>query len=543
MTTQALDNVLPWPLSKYDIDPQTGFLPPEEPLHRLPADGPFNIWERLMDDLQGLLLTGTLRARILKLPILDVDLLTTVPEHRRAYLVLSMLTHAYVWGKHEPAADVLPACLAIPFCKVSEMLGILPVATSASCATWNWKRLDPEGPYDLSNLITLHTFSGSMDESWFYLITTAIEARGGRAICAMLAAAKETLSATPSMQRLAEQLTILGDEIAQMAHILNRMYERCDPYVFFWKVRVYLAGWSNMKEAGLPNGLHYEGVDAEGIYREYPGGSAGQSALMHSLDLGLGIQHNATGKNTGRNQFMLAMRKHMPATQRQFLVDLETKTDIRSFIQQLASHETVDTHAAQVIAAYDRCVDQLKQFRDRHIQMVTLYVIMPARKGPVVGGHRSVAGTMMNEKPTIPATLATGHGREAPLTPHVATVQHSPHAPDTAFRSSRLYPQAVASGSTAETGSDTPALTSTPSPGHHQYRRPAQVMIFHRHAHPSNRCHHPPLIRNRTLVWHVPTKVIESIAVLVVQMSYHFLNSFAMKRRRQKCASYTNSYV
>ena len=75
-----------------------------------------------------------------------------------------------------------------------------------------------------------------MDESWFYLITTAIEARGGRAICAMLAAAKETQSATPSLDRLAEQLNVLADEIAQMAYILNRMYERCDPYVFFWKV-------------------------------------------------------------------------------------------------------------------------------------------------------------------------------------------------------------------------------------------------------------------------------------------------------------------
>jgi indoleamine 2,3-dioxygenase len=87
-----------------------------------------------------------------------------------------------------------------------------------------------------------------MDESWFYLITTAIEARGGNAICAMLAAAQETKADNPSMERLAEQLNLLGEEIAQMVRILNRMYECCDPYVFFWKVsknmyRKYINKW------------------------------------------------------------------------------------------------------------------------------------------------------------------------------------------------------------------------------------------------------------------------------------------------------------
>ncbi|KAI8053897.1 Indoleamine 2,3-dioxygenase-domain-containing protein [Syncephalis plumigaleata] len=481
MKSTSLDNVLPLPLHQYDIDPVTGFLPPEGPLTRLPHQGPFEVWERLIDDLQGLLLTDGLRARVHKLPILDVAQLKTTAEYRRAYVVLTMLAHAYVWGKHEPVSSVLPACLAVPLCKVSATLGIRPVATSASTAIWNWKRLDPEGPYDLSNLMTLHTFSGSIDESWFYLITTAIEARGGNAICAMLAAAQETQSDNPSMERLAEQLNLLADEIGHMVQILNRMYDSCDPYVFFWKVRVYLAGWSNMKEAGLPKGLHYEGVDPPGVHRDYAGASAGQSALMHSLDLGLGVRHSATGTNSGKNQFLLTMREHMPATQRQFLHDLETKTDIRGFIEKLNQRTVIDTATSQAIAAYDRCISQVKQFRDRHIQMVTLYIVMPARKGPVVGGHRSVAGTaneksnesshpveqqqQQQQQPVSHSTPQMTITQVTSTTSTTVSATATTSTKESTFKTSTLYPQAVANTTIPEgTGSDTPDLTATPSP-------------------------------------------------------------------------------
>lgn len=76
------------------------------------------------------------------------------------------------------------------------------------------------------------------------------------------------------------------------------MYENCDPYIFYWKVRPYLAGWQN--EDRLPDGLIYEGVDGNDelgnpIHRKYIGGSAGQSALIQALDTVLQIEHHSTG--------------------------------------------------------------------------------------------------------------------------------------------------------------------------------------------------------------------------------------------------------
>jgi hypothetical protein len=62
-------SVLPRSLKDYEIDPKTGFLPPEEPLRRLPHDSIFDPWERLIDDFQGLLLSGQLRKRVQEVSI------------------------------------------------------------------------------------------------------------------------------------------------------------------------------------------------------------------------------------------------------------------------------------------------------------------------------------------------------------------------------------------------------------------------------------------------------------------------------------------
>jgi indoleamine 2,3-dioxygenase len=63
-------------------------------------------WELVLDDLQRLLLAGRLRERVRALPLLEVSHLKTLREWQRAYLVLSFIGQAYVWGKNEPAEEV-----------------------------------------------------------------------------------------------------------------------------------------------------------------------------------------------------------------------------------------------------------------------------------------------------------------------------------------------------------------------------------------------------------------------------------------------------
>lgn len=96
---------------------RNGFLPAEEPLKSIPHSY-YEPWELLIHNLQNLLSSGTLRERIERTPVLSTDKLRTEAEWRRAYAILTLLTHSYVWGG-DKAAEVnrlLPCRLECPIC-------------------------------------------------------------------------------------------------------------------------------------------------------------------------------------------------------------------------------------------------------------------------------------------------------------------------------------------------------------------------------------------------------------------------------------------
>ncbi|KAI8373087.1 Indoleamine 2,3-dioxygenase [Radiomyces spectabilis] len=431
-------------LEDYDISPITGFLPVEPPLRRLP-DPYFAPWEEMMENFNGLLLAGKFREKVLQMPLLDHTRLTTTAEYRRAFVIFCFLSHSYVWGKLEKTSETLPATLAVPWTGISNYLGLCPVVCHAAVDLWNYRLLDADGPIDLSNLAALTTYSGSLDEAWFYLITTAIESAGACCLPAILSVIEHINDC--NYDGIKSNLETMYGALVKMNEILQRMYEKCDPYVFYWKIRPYLAGWENMAEAGLPFGLVYEGVDhlwsaetdeyadmshlTEGQrilrqYRRYAGGSAAQSSLIAALDVAFGVEHYPTGEKpsvmkldnplpkdrytrlpsavptddsssdgsrtpqppftrTNRNAFLRAMRKYMPRPHREFLEDLESGSNIRPFMLHLREKmqaEDITAEELNVIELYNNCIHQLKLFRDKHVQIVSLYIVNQARKGP-----------------------------------------------------------------------------------------------------------------------------------------------------------------
>lgn len=171
---------------------------------------------------------------------------------------------------------------------------ISPVASYAGVTLWNYRTLFGTEELDnLENLATLQTFTGSLDEQWFYLVSVAIEARGAPTIPRMLeaiAAARQgdtdtVISFLDSFAECLEELTLL----------LGRMYDNCDPHAFYFRIRPFLAGSKNMEEAGLPHGVWYEDEDGKGMWRQYSGGSNAQSSLIQAFDIILGIEHRPTG--------------------------------------------------------------------------------------------------------------------------------------------------------------------------------------------------------------------------------------------------------
>lgn len=272
----------------------------------------------------------------------------------------------------------------MPLFEVCDRLEVPPVATYAGVCLWNYKPIFPDEPDDdLDNLACLQTFTGSLDEQWFYLVSVAIEARGGPSIPLMLqaiTAAREGDNAvvTDRLQHLAE---ILDDINA----LLQRMYDNCDPYIFYNRIRPYLAGSKNMADAGLPRGLLYDDGCNPPEYRQYGGGSNAQSSLIQFFDIVLGVEHRPTGvtpKNQdaasteggskSRHSFIHDMRAYMPGPHRRFLEAIDSIANIRPFVEAHRGDPALRI-------AYDACLTMLRAMRDKHVQIVSRYIIVQSR--------------------------------------------------------------------------------------------------------------------------------------------------------------------
>lgn len=384
-------------LADYGISPEYGFLPAELPLERLP-DPYYNKWEAIVSNLQGLILSKRLRGVIERLPVLSTAGLEHDSEWRRAYSLLCFMAHGYIWGGDSPS-DRLPAAISIPLIHISNYLEVPPVATYAALCLWNFKPLFEDEHIDnLENLATLNTFTGSIDESWFYLVSVAIEARGAPIIPLMLTAIRaarsnDSVTVTACLRAFAERLDDLGS-------ILQRMHESCDPQVFYHRIRPFLAGSKNMGEAGLPDGVIYE--DGTGVekYQQYSGGSNAQSSIIQFFDIILGIEHRPTGEKKDINSqselegtapppkhnFLLQMRRYMPGPHRRFLEDVTLVANIRDYVEAHANNQ-------ELTLAYDACLAMLRALRDTHIGIVSRYIIIKSRESRSLSRSRSPAVT------------------------------------------------------------------------------------------------------------------------------------------------------
>jgi len=388
-------------LSDYGISPTHGFLPEVLPLTRLP-DPYYNKWEAITANLQALILSKRLRGVVDRLPVLSTIGLEHDAEWRRAYSLLSFMAHGYIWGGDSPS-DRLPPSIAVPLLKVSQHLEVPPVATYAAVCLWNFKPLFMDEDIDnLENLATLNTFTGALDESWFYLVSVAMEARGAPIIPLML----EAIEAARKNDAAAvtRNLNTFGERLDDITALLQRMHESCDPTIFYHRIRPFLAGSKNMAEAGLPNGVIYEDGSGTENYRQYAGGSNAQSSLIQFFDVVLGIEHRPTGEKRGRqdeqesqgrppapkHNFIMEMRRYMPGPHARFLGDVQAVANIRDFVERNRSN-------GPLALAYDACLSMLSNLRDKHIAIVTRYIVLPSREVRARSRSRSpVAVRKMN---------------------------------------------------------------------------------------------------------------------------------------------------
>ncbi|KAI0173677.1 indoleamine 2,3-dioxygenase [Hypoxylon sp. FL1284] len=368
-------------LQSYEVS-KNGFLPGREPLKRLscPYYAP---WETVLDDLPSLIKTRAIREAINDISVLSISKLCTEEEWRRAYVVLSFLANAYIWGGQR-ASEVLPPSISAPYLQVSEHLDLPPVPTYAALNLWNFACSGPD-PRKLDSLHALHTFSGTEDESWFFSVSVAMEAEGAYIIPVMVRALE--LVRSRYFSTIAKSLDEMSLCIGRLGKLLDRMDEKCDPMVFYHQIRPLLAGSKNMGAAGLPNGVLYEDEHGARSWKQLRGGSNGQSSLVQFFDVVLGIEHTSSGgigratsvggsRTSEPMSFHEEVRSYMPARHREFLEHVSHMGSLKELVSEPA---TSDEHM-QLKRSFHAATKALGDFRNRHMQIVSRYIIVPSRK-------------------------------------------------------------------------------------------------------------------------------------------------------------------
>jgi indoleamine 2,3-dioxygenase len=356
---------IPLSLSDYEIAPEQGFLP-QDPCENLPDCATLN---HLGHELPKLLSARRVRRFIDG----QRELLPSVPptwrteDLRAAMRILSFAGHAYVWEVPDQPIGLLPPQLAKPWHEVARRLGRPPVLSYASYALDNWRRLDRTQPIQLDNIVLLQNFLGGLDEEWFVVVHIQIEREAGSGLAGLLQAIHG--AAMDKGNEVLLGLTSLASAQTTMRNTLLRMKERCDPYVYYNRVRPYIHGWKNSPT--LPDGLVYGGVDSyAGQPQQFRGETGAQSAIVPCFDAGLGVTH-APGPLT---VYLHEMRDYMPPRHRSFLEALENATDdlgrplLAGYVRDRKSRNPT------LWTAYCACIDLLAQFREIHIGYADNYI-------------------------------------------------------------------------------------------------------------------------------------------------------------------------
>ncbi|KAH9814626.1 Indoleamine 2,3-dioxygenase [Melampsora americana] len=314
-----------------------------------------------------------------ELPIISVDdqLASDLPLLRRAHLVVSLSILEEVDQNLKPA--LVPSTLAIPFCTVSQLLDIPPVLTYSDTVLYNWTLINPANGFTTDNVKILTTFTGTKDEEHFYKTSVLIEAARSLLDEALLA---DQLS----FARISANLSLLASIIDQITIILEKVRDECEPACFYWLIRPWMNG-----------GLRQMGDDGPVV--NWGGPSAGQSTLIHSLDVFLGIDHRprSTESHTTSHEatFMERMAAYMPHHHRNFLNHLaqtlgpnsqitifpQLPNQLTHSVRSLASIASPDS---AIFSSYNQSIQSLLKLRSTHSRIALLYVLSQSRVSPPI---------------------------------------------------------------------------------------------------------------------------------------------------------------
>ena len=312
----------------------------------------FDDIEYVGNNLPKILANNQIESEVLNLePEKDISNLG-IDELERAMLLYSYIGHAYIWGNLK-TDKVIPRNISKTWFKISQKLGRPPILSYASYALNNWKLQDKNKPFDLENIRILQNFLGGMDEDWFIMIHVAIEYE-----------AKEILSNLKHyfLDQNEDQsfLESALESIRKINSIMNRMPERCDPFIYYNRVRPYIFGWKN--NPATPQGVIYEEVDEyNGKPQLFRGETGAQSSIVPALDALLGITHS----NDPLREYLDEMRLYMPIEHRNILNHLDEWSE---------SKRSSVTNQDKSVKLTNEIIKEVHTFRNKHLEYARTYI-------------------------------------------------------------------------------------------------------------------------------------------------------------------------
>jgi indoleamine 2,3-dioxygenase len=141
------------------------------------------------------------------------------------------------------------------------------------------------------------------------------------------------------------------------------MPEKCDPYIYYHRVRPYIHGWRD--HPMFTEGLIYADVsDYNDKPQSFRGETGAQSSIIPSLDAALGVVH----ENDYMRHYLNEMRDYMPPKHRAFIEAIEKGPSIREFvINKMATNKSLED-------IYNQCIHWMELFRTKHLEYANNYI-------------------------------------------------------------------------------------------------------------------------------------------------------------------------
>lgn len=311
--------------------------------------------------LPDLIADQRLRPLLDDLPVPTLPDMNHIPTLESWYRVYSFLASAYVHHPNAPAAQRIPAGIAVPLVKIAAQVERPPILSYCGLSLNNWRRIDPTGDFSVENLDTILSFTGTSDERWFTLIHVAIEAQAACALEGMCQAIDA--AAHDDTETVEANLRAIARGLVGMTDTFRRMPEGCSTDIYFDDIRPFFFGF---------NEVVYEG-GFDNQPQSYRGGTGAQSSIIPALVAGLGLAH----EQNELTHHLTAMQIYMPKAHRDFIAQMQS-SPIRACVQRCLSPSLNE--------AYNEALRRLLTFRQTHLGFARAYIFNKSRDAYGTGG-------------------------------------------------------------------------------------------------------------------------------------------------------------